>query len=59
MSHKLLGSLLADALSQRWFSVLVDKTRDISNREQLVICNGWISEMYEINEDAIGLVQLV
>ena len=40
------------------FSVIAEETRDISNRKQLDICIGWVSEMCEINEDAIGLVQL-
>ena len=58
MAHKLLHSLLDDTLPQRWFPVLADETRDISNREQLGIYIRWVSEMYEIDEDVIGLVQL-
>ena len=40
MAHQLLRSLLADTLTQCWFSVLADETRDISNREQLVFVLG-------------------
>ena len=58
MAHKLLHSLLDDTLPQHWFPVLADETRDISNREQLLIYIRWVSEMYEIDEDVIGLVQL-
>ena len=37
MGHKVLCSLIADLLSQTWFSLLADETRDISNHEQIVI----------------------
>ena len=32
--------------------------RDISNREQLVLCLRWVSDHYEIFKDQIGLIQL-
>ncbi len=38
MAHTTLRSLLADINSSPWFSLMADETRDISNREQLVIC---------------------
>ena len=57
MAHKVLRSLLV-MLPQCWFSLLADETRDISNREQLVLCIRWVSESYEINEDFVALVQL-
>lgn len=58
MAHRVLWSLLGDMLPQHWYSLLADETRDVSNREQLVLCIRWVSESYEINEDAVGLVQL-
>ncbi len=47
MAHTALHSLLADVNSSPWFSLMADETRDISNREQLVICLRWVSEKYE------------
>ena len=58
MGHSLLRSILANILSQQWFALLADETRDISNREQLVLCIRWVSESYEIHEDVVGLIQL-
>ena len=58
MAHTALRSLLADINSRPWFSLMADETRDISNREQLVVCLRWVSENYEVLEDMIGLVQL-
>ena len=58
MARKVLRSLLSEISSQSWFSLLADETRDISNREQLVLCVRWVSDHYEIFEDQIGLIQL-
>ena len=58
MALKVLRSLVNALLSQRWFSLLADETRDISNREQLVVTLRWVSESYEIYEDFFGLVEL-
>ena len=58
MGHSVLRSILSNMSSQRWFALLADETRDISNREQLVMCIRWVSDSYEINEDVVGLIQL-
>lgn len=42
MSHSVLRSLLAKMFDQRWFAILADETRDVSNREKLVLCIRWI-----------------
>ena len=44
ISHKLLRSLLRDIKSRQWFAMLADETRDISNRELLVICLRYFTE---------------
>ena len=58
MAHKVLRSLLSEISCQSWFSLLADETRDISNREQLVLCVRWVSDHYDVFEDQIGLIQL-
>lgn len=58
MGHSGLRSILSDMFSQHWFALLVDETRDISSREQLVLCIRWVSKSYEISEDVVGLIQL-
>ena len=58
MAHEVLRSMLSEMFSQQWFSLLADETRDISNREQLIMCIRWVSESYEINEDLVGLIQV-
>ena len=58
MAHKVLRSLLSDIMSQQWFALLADETRDISNREQLVICLRYVTETNEVCEEVVGLQQL-
>ena len=58
MAHKVLRSLISDVQSHKWYSILADETRDLSNHEQMVICLRWVSDEYEVFEDLIGPVQL-
>ena len=58
MGRNVLRSLLSDIQNQKFFSLMADETRDISNREQLVICLRWVSECYEVQEDLVSLAQL-
>ena len=51
MAHRVPCSLLGDMWPQLWF-LLADETRDVSNREQLVVCIRWVSESYK---DAVGM----
>ncbi|XP_046548889.1 zinc finger MYM-type protein 1-like [Haliotis rubra] len=39
----------------RFFAVMADETRDISNKEQVVICIRWVDNDFSVHEDAIGL----
>ena len=58
MGHDVLRSILSDIRGQQWFALLADETRDVSNREQLVVCIRWVSDCYEISEDVVGMIQL-
>lgn len=58
MGNKVLRSLLLNIQNQKFFSLMADETRDVSNREQLVVCLRWVGEDYEVHEDMVGLTQL-
>ena len=58
MAHKVLCSLLSEVNLQRWFTLMANVTRDISNHEQLVLSLRWVSEQYEVLKDQVGLIQL-
>jgi hypothetical protein len=55
MAHKVLRSVLSEINSRRWFALMADETRDISNREQLVLCIRSVSDSYVVYEDMISL----
>ena len=42
----------------RWFAIMADEMRDISNDEQLAIVIRWVDMNYEIHEDLIGMVHV-
>ena len=47
MGHKVLHSFISDVQSQKWYPILADETRDLSNREQMVICLRYVSDEYK------------
>ena len=55
MGHKVLRLIISDIQFQK---LMADETRDVSNREQLVVTMRWVTEMYEIREDFCGLLQV-
>ena len=42
----------------QWFSLIADKTRDISGSEQLSVSLRWVDETYTIHEDLVALVEV-
>ena len=56
MAHKVLRSLISDVQSHKWYSILADDTRDLSNRGQMVICLRSVSDEYEVFEDLFNLI---
>ena len=58
MGNTLLRKLLANIRAVKWFSIMGDETRDISNHEQLSIIISWVDLNYDIHEDLIGTVHV-
>ena len=58
IAHTVLRSVLSEIRKAKWFSLLADETRDVANREQLVVCIRWVSENYDVFEEPVGLVEL-
>ena len=52
-----LRQILNNVKEARWFAVIADETRDISNSEQLCISIRWVCSDYTIYKDVIGLMQ--
>ena len=58
MGHKVLRLIISDIQFQKWYSLMADETRDVSNREQLVVTMRWVTETYKIRENFCGLLQV-
>ena len=58
MSHSNLRNLIAEIKEAGYYSVLADETRDISNKEQLVICIRWVDSQYLVYEEPIGMFNI-
>ena len=55
MSLRILCDISSLIQSAQFFSVMVDETTDISNKEQVVLCFRWIDKYLEAHEEFIGL----
>ena len=51
----MLRSLLIDIKKQPFYAIIADETRDISGKEKLALSIRWVSELYQVHEDLIGL----
>ncbi|XP_070549960.1 zinc finger MYM-type protein 1-like [Ptychodera flava] len=58
MGHTLLRKILSEIHVAKWFAILADEVRDVSNLEQLSISVRWVDENLEIHEDCLGLLQV-
>ena len=58
MGNTLLCKLLIRIREACWHSVIVDETRDISNKEQLTVTIQWVNDTYEVQEDLIGMIHI-
>ena len=53
-----LGTMLqisANIQNVQFFTIMVDETADVSNKEQLVICIWWVDDCFVIHKDFIGM----
>ena len=49
---------IANEISGKWYTVMVDKTTDLSNIEQMILCLRHVDNDLEVHEDVIGLYSL-
>ena len=58
MAESVLRGLLSEIRSAPWFSLIADEASDVNNKEQMCVVIRCVSEIYEIYEDPIGLMQV-
>ena len=58
MCHAVLRQMLSEVRKAEWFTLMSDETRDISNVEQATVVIRWVDDLFDVNEDFIGLVSV-
>ena len=58
LRNTILREILQEVKEAKWFTIMADETRDITNQEQLVVCICWVHKTYKVCEDPIGLVSI-
>ncbi|CAC5364660.1 unnamed protein product [Mytilus coruscus] len=58
MSGQVVRSLATEIRQSNFFAILADKTTDISNRQQLVVCLRWMDDYLQAHEDLINLYKI-
>ncbi len=46
-------------VADKWFTIMVDETTDLSNTEQMVFCLRYVDDQFDVHEEVIGLYSLV
>ena len=59
MSEELLHGIISEIKEAQYFTVMVDETADVSNKEELVICIRWVDSKLIAHEEFIGLYPLI
>ena len=54
MALNVLWNIITSIQAASFFSLMVDETTDIANKEQLVVCLSWVDSHLEAHEDFIG-----
>ena len=55
MSLQVLRDIATSLHSAEFYSIMVDETTDVSNKEQAVLCFRWVSDDLIAHEDFVGL----
>lgn len=58
MGDYVLRGLLTDIRRALWYTLIADEATDVKHTEQMSVVIRWVDEVYEINEEPIGLVQV-
>ena len=51
----MMRQISANIQNATFFTIMADKTTDVSNKEQVVICIRWVDDCFVIHEDFIGM----
>ena len=57
MAHDILRDITSKIRSANFFSIMLDETVDVSNKEQCIFVVRWVDENFDIHEDVLGLYE--
>ena len=57
MANQILSGM-ADQIRGSYFSIIYDEYTDISNKEQLTFCLGWVDESFNDHEEFLGFYEV-
>lgn len=46
------------AVDVQWFSIIANEATDLSHKEQLTLCVGWVDKELSIHEDPLELIHV-
>ena len=55
MAMQVLREVVSALQNAVYYTVMVDETTDVSNREQVVLCFCWVDNDFNIHEDFVGM----
>ena len=55
MALQILREIAENLQSTPFYTLMVDETTDISNREQVVLCLRWVDDSFEVHKEFTGL----
>ena len=58
MALRILRKISTIIQATPFYTIMVDETADVSNKEQVVVCIRWVDDNFEVHEDFIGLYQV-
>ena len=58
MANSNLIEIASSIKSHKHFTIMIDKTTDVTNREQWVLIVRWVDNTLEVHKDCIGLYEI-
>ena len=58
MALRILRKISTIIQATPFYTIMVDETADVSNKEQVVVCIRWVDDNFEVHEDFIRLYQV-
>ena len=58
MAVQVLRDVAASIQSAQFYTLMVDETTDVSNKQQVVFCLRWMDKSLEAHEEFVGMYQV-